>query len=85
MAPLGQWAGAIRVTLGCLTLSEVKMQLALSHEVFFFSLICRKVELCSRINSHLAPSFDSILTEALWRKCHHYDVYRSIILVLCGS
>lgn len=73
------------VTLGCLTLSEVKMQLALSHEVFFFFfLICRKVELCSHINSHLPPQFWFYPSQKpLWRKCHHCDVYQSIILVLC--
>lgn len=67
------------VTLGCLTLSVVKMQLALSHEV-----LCRKVELCSRINSHLPPQFWFYPSQqSLRRKCHHCDVYQSVILVLC--
>ena len=67
------------VTLGCLTLSVVKMQLALSQEV-----LCRKVELCSPINSQLPPQFWFYPSQKpLWRKCHHCDVYQSIILVLC--
>ena len=67
------------VTLGCLTLSVVKMQLALSHEV-----LCRKVELCSPINSQLLPHFWFYPSQKpCWRKCHHCDMYQSIILVLC--